>query len=42
MVIGKVTKGNFLYYLTKEKAEEDMDKKIQFKKGFTERIFGTM
>ncbi|WP_418180429.1 NUDIX domain-containing protein [Aliarcobacter lanthieri] len=41
MVIGKVTKGNFLYYLTKEKAEEDMDKKIQFKKGFTERIFGT-
>ncbi|RBQ30414.1 NUDIX domain-containing protein [Arcobacter sp. FW59] len=40
MLLGKVQKGNFLYYLTEEKKDEDIDKKVQFKKGFNERIFG--
>ncbi|WP_323593879.1 NUDIX hydrolase [Aliarcobacter butzleri] len=38
MIIGKVAKGNFLYFLAKEKAEEDIDKKAKFKKGFYERM----
>ena len=38
MIIGKVAKGNYLYFLVKEKAEEDIDKKAKFKKGFYERM----
>jgi 8-oxo-dGTP diphosphatase len=38
MIIGKVAKGNFLYFLVKEKAEEDIDKKAKFKKGFYEKM----
>ncbi|PUE67165.1 NUDIX hydrolase [Arcobacter lacus] len=38
MIIGKVAKGNFLYFLIKEKAEEDIDKKAKFKKGFYEKM----
>ena len=38
MIIGKVAKGNYLYFLVKEKVEEDIDKKAKFKKGFYERM----
>ncbi|WP_152633241.1 NUDIX hydrolase [Aliarcobacter butzleri] len=38
MIIGKVAKGNYLYFLVKEKAEEDIDKKAKFKKGFYEKM----
>lgn len=38
MTYGKVAKGNFLYFLAKEKAQEDPDKKVKFKKGFYERM----
>ena len=29
MIIGKVAKGNYLYFLVKEKVEEDIDKKAK-------------
>ncbi|MCT7588188.1 NUDIX hydrolase [Aliarcobacter butzleri] len=38
MIIGKVAKGNYLYFLVKEKVEEDIDKKAKFKKGFYEKM----